>query len=166
MKEYIFPENNWYIEITNDNKKIVNDWKIQQKWNEDLYKNNKNYVDFDGNSGIEITNRRSKLTQITTDEFIQYVLKQDVFPKNWAIKQNACQEACDWFNNNFPETIKMFGSADVKKGIYLYITFNGEYLNEVLTNYTEITAEQFIKYVLKQTNNYSKLINILKFIDK
>jgi hypothetical protein len=161
MKKYIFPENNWYIEITDDNKKIVNDWKIQQEWKQDLYTVEKKYVDFNGNSGIEITNRRSKLTQITTDEFIQYVLKEYVFPKNWAIKQNACQEACDWFN----DINKSKNNFAYLEGAHKYLTFEAKYSDD-LSNYIEITAKQFIKYVLKQTNNHFKLINILKFIDK
>lgn len=36
---YIFPENNWYIEITDDNRKVVNDWKIKQQYNDDLFEN-------------------------------------------------------------------------------------------------------------------------------
>jgi len=30
MEEYVFPENNWQIEITDENKEVLNAWKIKQ----------------------------------------------------------------------------------------------------------------------------------------
>jgi hypothetical protein len=163
MKEYELPEQ-WYIKITDDNKKIVNDWKIQQEYNDDLFRENYVHVGYDGCGYWEIFNDKEIYIEITTDQFIQYVLKQDVFPKNWAIRQDACQEACDWLNNNYPEYVNEKGEAKLT-GAWEYITFKGKYSGN-LNGYIEITKEQFIKHVLKEKHNYSKLINILKFIDE
>ena len=71
-EEYVFPENNWYIEITDQNIELINNWKIQQKWNKDIYKNNYKYVYYDG-----VGRRGRKLAggwEITTSQFKQYVL--------------------------------------------------------------------------------------------
>lgn len=82
MEEYKFPENNWYIEIDNDNIEIVNNWKIKQPYDNDLYKFPKiKLVDFNGvgveeGESIETTKRRC--IQITTEQFKQYVLKTKV----------------------------------------------------------------------------------------
>lgn len=169
MKEYKLPEE-WYIEITDENKQILNDWKIQQLFNQpiDSYKSIK-YVTYNGR-GAPVGPGSGAIfpySEITTNEFIQYVLKQDVFPKNWAIRQNACQEACDWLNDNYPEYVARIGIAAID-GTYAYITFQGKYIFELnnLENHVEITKEQFIKHVLKEKHDYSKLVNILKFIDE
>lgn len=161
MKEYKLPEE-WYIKITDENKQILNDWKIQQFFNYpiDTYKSIK-YVTYNGCGAP--TPPYEAASKITTEQFIQYVLKQDMFPKNWAIRQNACQEACDWLNDNYREYVIKEGEACLN-GIYSYITFKGEYTNN-LQGFIKITKEQFIKHVVKKPN-YSKLINILKFIDE
>jgi hypothetical protein len=167
MKEYKLPEE-WYIEITDENKQILNDWKIQQPFNQpiDSYKSIK-YVTQNGGRDLGWLGGFFPYSEITTNEFIQYVLKQDVFPKNWAIRQNACQEACDWLNDNYREYVERIGKATID-GTYAYIAFQGKYIFELnnLENYVEITKEQFIKHVLKEKHDYSKLINILKFIDE
>lgn len=160
MEEYKLPEK-WYIEITDENKQIINDWKIKQTFNLpiDTYKSIK-YVTY---NGWEDSWPRDASSKITTEQFIQYVLKQDMFPKNWAIRQNACQEACDWLNDNYQKYVIKEGEACLN-GIYSYITFKGEYTNN-LQGFIKITKEQFIKHVVKKPNS-SKLINILKFIDE
>lgn len=76
MEEYKFPENNWYIEIDDDNIKIVNNWKRKQEWSRSLLRARKKYVDFDGNSGDNLTKERILKTKITTEQFKQYVLKE------------------------------------------------------------------------------------------
>lgn len=74
-KEHVFPYNNWYIEITDENRRIVNDWKIKQEYNDDLFENlNYKYVYCDGSrlpAGCF-----SVVLLITTDQFKQYVLNQ------------------------------------------------------------------------------------------
>ncbi|KKP65128.1 MAG: hypothetical protein UR61_C0032G0012, partial [candidate division WS6 bacterium GW2011_GWE1_34_7] len=46
-KEFILPEK-WYIEITDENKQISNDWKIKQRFNDSLFKYDYLYVNYDG----------------------------------------------------------------------------------------------------------------------
>jgi len=79
-EEYIFPENNWYIEITDENRKIVNDWKIKQEYSDDLFENlNYKYVYYDG--GGERREREAGMVGvglITTDQFRRYVLNQPI----------------------------------------------------------------------------------------
>jgi hypothetical protein len=76
MEKYKFPENNWYIEIDDDNRELVNNWKIKTIYNQNLiqYPDLK-YVDLDGcglNTEIEALGKY----KITTEQFRQYVLKQ------------------------------------------------------------------------------------------
>jgi hypothetical protein len=35
MEEYVFP-NNWYIEITDENKEVLNAWKINQFYSKSI----------------------------------------------------------------------------------------------------------------------------------
>lgn len=47
-EDFVLPQY-WYIEITDDNRKIVNDWKIKQEYNNDLFENLQyRYVYYDG----------------------------------------------------------------------------------------------------------------------
>ena len=65
----------WYIEITDENRAIVNSWKIKQYYNDDLFNNLQyKYITLEGvgrgwvglGEGIEIT----------TAQFQKYVLKE------------------------------------------------------------------------------------------
>ncbi len=73
-EEYIFPKDNWYIEITDDNRELVNNCKIKQKWNRDLFEYLQyTYVSFDGSGwGKSIP----KGISITTSQFKEYVLNE------------------------------------------------------------------------------------------
>lgn len=75
MTKQEFPHENWYIEITNDNRKIVNDWKIKQKYSSNLFDNlHYKYVNWNGR---EVAERRMGWGfEITTEQFIEYILKQ------------------------------------------------------------------------------------------
>lgn len=65
------------------------------------------------------------------------------FPEKWCIRQNASQKACDWFNKQ-----GNISSAKIK-GAYTYLVNRGDtYSYSIPEGYTEITAEQFEKYVL------------------
>lgn len=68
----LFPEK-WYIEITDENRHIVNPWKISQYYNDDLFKfNHYKYVKYTGSAaGRE---RDGSLVEITTEQFEIYVL--------------------------------------------------------------------------------------------
>lgn len=159
MKEYKLPEE-WYIEITDENKQILNDWKIQQPFNQpiDSYKSIK-YVTYNG-CGAPVPPYEAA-SKITTEQFIQYVLKQDVFPKNWVIKINEdnLKIVHKWLNHN---------NYNLKHWSCVYSNGKANDIVNMKEGYTEITTTQFIKHVLKEKENYnySKLINILKFIDE
>ncbi len=79
-EDFILPEK-WYIEITDDNRKIVNDWKIKQPiWNSSLFDNLYwNFVQNDGTGGryggFDV-NWVGFFEEITTEQFINYVLNQ------------------------------------------------------------------------------------------
>lgn len=67
--EKTFPYNNWYIEITDENRAIINEWKIQQEYKNDLFLNLQyKYVNWNGLGG-----RGARSWLITTEEFIQFV---------------------------------------------------------------------------------------------
>jgi hypothetical protein len=77
MEEYIFPENNWYIEITDENREVLNNWKIKQEYSDSLYNNPQyKYVYFDGQAvgwGVAWP----LFVEINFDEFKKYVLKEE-----------------------------------------------------------------------------------------
>ncbi len=77
-EEYVFPFNNWYIEITNRNRRIINDWKIKQVWNKDLFAFvSYKYVKFDGSGYIDRSNNTHDI-EITTEQFKQYILEEEI----------------------------------------------------------------------------------------
>lgn len=87
-------------------------------------------------------------------------------PKKWCIRQNTDQIVCDWFNKKFNLNAALNGS-------FKYVNSDGWYCEEKgryeYSDYTEITFEQFKQYVLNEKPeliNYTKLINMLKYIDE
>lgn len=77
MTKQEFPHENWYIEITDDNRKIVNDWKIKQKYSNNLFDNlHYKYVNWNGAGGQWVLNFFVVDFEITTEQFIEYILKQ------------------------------------------------------------------------------------------
>lgn len=87
-------------------------------------------------------------------------------PKKWCIRQNTDQIVCDWFNKKFNLNAALNGS-------FKYVNSDGWYCEEKdgmeYGDYTEITFEQFKQYVLNEKPeliNYTKLINMLKYIDE
>jgi hypothetical protein len=85
MEEYVFPENNWYIEITDENKEVLNAWKIKQiNYNTpiDSYKPSIKYINYLG-IGMRVGGWWGL---ITFDEFKKYVLGYEI------IKEPANQD--------------------------------------------------------------------------
>jgi hypothetical protein len=67
-----FPYNNWYIEVTDENRHIINPWKVKQKYNLDLFENlDRKYVDWKG------ARDRAGRERISTEDFIKYVLTEE-----------------------------------------------------------------------------------------
>jgi len=86
MEEYVFP-NNWYIEITDENKEVLNAWKINQFYNKsiDSYNLPIKYIN-DKGSGGSPTKGWGRDKKITFDEFKKYVLGYEI------IKEPANQD--------------------------------------------------------------------------
>ena len=84
-------------------------------------------------------------------------------PVKWCIKQNTDQIVCDWFNKKFNLNSQLNGN-------FKYITSDGWYCDDDDNmGYVEISFEQFKQYVLNEkpkSNNYTKLINMLKYINE
>ena len=85
MEEYVFP-NNWYIEITDENKEVLNAWKINQFYSKsiDSYNLPIKYINDKGAGGSSPEGGRDK--KITFDEFKKYVLGYEI------IKEPANQD--------------------------------------------------------------------------
>jgi hypothetical protein len=78
MEEYVFPKNNWYIEITDENKEVLNDWRIKQNYSDSLYNNPQyKYVYFDGGAGGSRFEGWDFVFEINFDQFKKYVLKEE-----------------------------------------------------------------------------------------
>ena len=70
---FILPEK-WYIKINDDNREIINNWKIQQSYYNLSLFNNRHYT-FVDNDGAGWTNQPfNDSLELTTQQFIDYVL--------------------------------------------------------------------------------------------
>lgn len=74
MEEFVLPEE-WYIKVTDENKSVINNWKINQKYNNNLYDYNYIYVQHDGAG--QAGGWKEPGWEITFDQFKQYVMKED-----------------------------------------------------------------------------------------
>jgi hypothetical protein len=75
-KEYVFPENNWYIKITDENREVLNNWKIKQNYSDSLYNNPQyKYVYCDGLEADVVGG--GLFFEITFDQLKKYVLKEE-----------------------------------------------------------------------------------------
>jgi len=79
MKEDFILPDKWYIEITDNNRKILNDWKIKQEYNDSLFENlNYKYMFYSGpvweaEAGMWMA---VSYTLITLSQFKSHVLKE------------------------------------------------------------------------------------------
>lgn len=129
-----------------------------------IYKINEGYIDCEKKTTKQTPTPTP--TKYTNNTFIfkpstkeaydaQFVVKEPEFvlPEKWCIKQNISKEICDWFNKN--GTI-----AARTTGAYTYLNYpgiNGYFCDQIKPGFTEITFEQFKKYVLKETEELSPL---------
>jgi len=80
MKE--FPYNNWFIQVTDKNRKLIDDWRIHKLGYSSSIDNLTSYINYKGESSIYGSRwwRRvglrgeSELVQISTIDFTIYVL--------------------------------------------------------------------------------------------
>ena len=86
MDDFILPDT-WCIKITEDTRKIINNWKIKQPvLNDDLFENLQyTYVNHDGGG----TDQPYRKQELSIEEFIQYVLKQEIEVKQASIKEDT-----------------------------------------------------------------------------
>lgn len=69
-EEFVLPEK-WYITVTNENKKVINDWKVKQYYNDNLFEHSYLYVKNNGAGEYDFS------TEITFEQFKKYVLKEE-----------------------------------------------------------------------------------------
>lgn len=80
--------------------------------------------------------------EISYEQFRRYVLNE--LPERWCIRQDASQEACDWFNSTHSSHARSCGKAQLD-GAFRFITSDGVYTNSIPNGCIEITAEEFTK---------------------
>lgn len=72
-------------------------------------------------------------------------------PEKWCIKQNISEVVCNWFEKN-----NKYGHKPQLKGTFKFLCYPEEnsfyhiFSNEIPDGYTEITFDQFKKYVLNE----------------
>jgi hypothetical protein len=78
MEDFVLPLI-WYIELDDDNRKIVNDWKMELgNYPGDCFDKNYDMIDNEGGGGFFMNGKDGWGDKITTEQFIKYVLKQEV----------------------------------------------------------------------------------------
>ena len=78
MPDYTFPENNWYLKIDDENKDIVNNWRINviKRYNIDC---NYYYIMNDSlGYGSNANSIPDSKVEISTSQFKEYILKEEV----------------------------------------------------------------------------------------
>ena len=75
-KEYVFPKDNWYLKFTEEERPIVDNWRINIiKFSDKPCPTN--YINW---QGVQAEARRGYL--ITIDQFKQYVLNQETITED------------------------------------------------------------------------------------
>lgn len=93
-----------------------------------------------------------------------------ILPEKWCVKD--CQEVTE-----FSKTLKDYGSSISNIGVFCVDSINNEFVWEhigslkdgKIKGYPLIKFEQFEQYVLNkksEPDNYTKLINMLKYINE
>lgn len=114
--DFVLPEK-WYVEVTTENKNVLNDWKIKQQFPLSLYSFDYEFIVENGGGYIYEESIKDRV-KITFGQFKKYVLKQDV-EESTKIDYYRCIKA------DFPELVlgKIYPSYDSK---WVKIP-NGEY---------------------------------------
>lgn len=123
-----------------------------EKWAGDR---NGNYYGYDGNifwKGTNVYNTISKFINtpvvLTIEEFVE-MTEGFVLPEKWCIKRNKENDKIVTdFINNYSESTHCYLDYN-QKNPYLHYTKGVSSNDKPWDNYTEITFEQFKKYVLK-----------------
>lgn len=74
-EEFVLPKK-WFIRVTNENKKVINDWKVKKYYNDNLFEHSYLYVKNNGAGEYDFSYVNT-YTEITFEQFKKYVLKED-----------------------------------------------------------------------------------------
>lgn len=75
--DFKLPEK-WYIKLDDDNRELVNKWKLNSEYPSDCYRHNYVIVEYDGCGIQEGEDGEDGSIEITTEQFIKYVLHKDI----------------------------------------------------------------------------------------
>ena len=73
--DFVLPEK-WYVEVTTENKNVLNDWKIKQQWPLSLYSFDYEFIVENGGGYIYEESIKDRV-KITFGQFKKYVLCSD-----------------------------------------------------------------------------------------
>jgi len=156
VPEFVLPFR-WCVKVTEENYKILSDFKIKLGRNNLKSVSTYSYVDNNGFGTGKTTS-----TVITFDEFKKYVLKESdsseiivpfIYPEKWCIQSTFNNK--DQINEKFNKLVKreVSGSSD-SYWHYPEYGMNQCTSSQIENCYTPITFEQFM--------NFEKSINISK----
>lgn len=94
---------------------------------------------------------------------VQFVVKEPEFmlPEKWCIKFSKDIELLNWCKKNTQTGFKSFENLFVTEDNYFHYPLNAVQVTKRNNDYTEITLEQFKKYVLKEETVVEKVIEPL-----
>jgi hypothetical protein len=152
--DFVLPEK-WCVKVTPENADILTDWKTKVS-DGDFDDNAKDYsyVSEDGRGMNDLDFVESKYTEITFDQFKQYVLKEKdtefVLPETWyvVVTKDNQKILSDWRGTKLSVgyITGMHKWQDHEKS-------SKEHNYDLSEDWeNEITFEQFKQYVLKETN--------------
>jgi len=101
----------------------------------------------------------SEIQEYLPDGHIDKTIKEFTLPEKWCIRQSAGEEVYKWFNKKYDVTSFPTGNYN-----YLVNSECSVYSDYIPQGYTEITFEQFKKYVLKDYIKESKEV-ILEYVE-
>lgn len=161
-----------YWIVKNDGSQLFKDTVIKYLNNylKNIYKNwvgdcNENYYGFDGNNSFNGTNNNYNITSfknnptlLSLDEFIELSKEEFILPEKWCIKTNPeiDEILINWRGGRY--------ECPMKEAVLLSDKYWISSKRNFFSDYTEITFEQFKKYVLKQTD--MKKIKYYKILKK
>ena len=194
-EEFKLPEN-WYIDVTDDNVDMLNKWYNSEyftltdehlvgmnKWDYGCTKKGHNF------KGITKGKTYDFGTKITTEQFIKYVLKEEVMKENdgeiigWKLKENCeqyrqaaliiCNTTGNWENSLMPYDISIKQTGYItrlKNAGILKLWFEPVlatklptllgYEGKICENFISYGCKKYLKEDIKQLLKYLEIFNI------
>lgn len=144
----------WVVKVTPENADKLTEWKLSKGWEDSAHK-----YDYISCFGDGINDISGKMV-MSWDQFRKSVLNEDVMddfklPANWVIQ---------WKNEEIFRAVNKYEKICKREKFVAYYKDawsdeRGRYLTEKPDNISEITFEQFKKYVLKDNLNISDKAN-------